>query len=51
MTRGYGIINHTFEEFEPRIKAQFGSSRNGALISMDQGSASTYAIWDLKIEV
>ncbi|WP_431520529.1 hypothetical protein, partial [Staphylococcus aureus] len=21
MTRGYGIINHTFEEFRPRIKA------------------------------
>ena len=21
MTRGYGIINHTFEEFRPRIKS------------------------------
>ncbi len=34
MTRGYGIINHTFEEFRPRIKAQIGGRRNGALISM-----------------
>ena len=24
MTRGYGIINHTFEEFRPRVKAQIG---------------------------
>ena len=38
MTRGYGIINHTFEEFRPRVKAQIGG-RNGALISMDQGQA------------
>ena len=42
MTRGYGIINHTFEEFRPRVKAQIGGRRNGALISMDQ--AITYAI-------
>ncbi len=35
MTRGYCIINHTFEEFRPRIKAQIGGCRNGALISMD----------------
>ncbi len=48
MTRGYGIINHTFEEFRPRIKAQIGGRRNGALISMDQGSASTYAILGLE---
>ena len=32
MTRGYGIINHTFEEFRPRVKAQIGGRRNGALI-------------------
>ena len=31
MTRGYGIINHTFEEFRPRVKAQIGGRRNGAL--------------------
>ena len=40
MTRGYGIINHTFEEFRPRVKAQIGGRRNGALISMDQGQAT-----------
>ncbi|MGX0193995.1 translational GTPase TypA [Staphylococcus haemolyticus] len=48
MTRGYGIINHTFEEFRPRVKAQIGGRRNGALISMDQGQATAYAIINLE---
>ena len=48
MTRGYGIINHTFEEFRPRVKAQIGGRRNGALISMDQGQATSYAIINLE---
>ena len=48
MTRGYGIINHTFEEFRPRVKAQIGGRRNGALISMDQGQATAYAIIGLE---
>ncbi len=38
MTRGYGIINHTFEEFDPRIKAQIGGRRNGASLN-DKGTA------------
>ena len=48
MTRGYGIINHTFEEFRPRIKGRLGGRRNGVLVSMDQGVASTYAILGLE---
>ena len=47
-TRGYGIINHTFEEFKPRIKGYIGGRRNGALVSMDQGQASAYAIMGLE---
>lgn len=47
-TRGYGIINHTFEEFRPRIKGMIGGRRNGALVSMDQGQASQYAIIGLE---
>ncbi|EHV5281173.1 translational GTPase TypA [Staphylococcus pseudintermedius] len=48
MTRGYGIINHTFNEFRPRIKGRIGGRRNGVLVSMDQGSASEYAILGLE---
>ncbi|MDO2217674.1 translational GTPase TypA, partial [Pseudomonas aeruginosa] len=40
---GYGIINHTFEEFRPRIKAQIGGRRKCAVILMVQGSVMTYA--------
>ncbi|QDW91929.1 translational GTPase TypA [Staphylococcus chromogenes] len=48
MTRGYGIINHTFDKFRPRIKGRIGGRRNGVLVSMDQGSASEYAILGLE---
>ncbi|REH81392.1 translational GTPase TypA [Staphylococcus felis] len=48
MTRGYGIINHTFDEFRPRIKGRIGGRRNGVLVSMDQGKASEYAILNLE---
>ncbi|EGQ3041292.1 translational GTPase TypA [Staphylococcus pseudintermedius] len=48
MTRGYGIINHTFDEFRSRIKGRIGGRRNGVLVSMDQGSASEYAILGLE---
>lgn len=48
MTSGYGILNHTFEEYRPIIKGQIGSRRNGVLVSMDKGVASTYAILQLE---
>lgn len=48
MTRGYGILNHTFEEFRPLIKGRIGGRRNGVLVSLDQGAASTYAILQLE---
>ena len=48
MTSGYGILNHTFEEYRPLIKGQIGGRRNGVLVSMDKGVASTYAILQLE---
>jgi len=47
-TRGYGIISHTFEEFKPRVKGRIGGRRNGALVSLDQGKASSYALMGLE---
>lgn len=47
-TRGYGIINHTFEEFKPRVKGRIGGRRNGALVSLDTGKASSYALMGLE---
>ena len=48
MTSGYGILNHTFEDYRPVIKGQIGGRRNGVLVSMDKGVASTYAILQLE---
>ncbi len=48
MTRGYGIMNHTFEDYRPLFKGRIGGRHNGVLVSMDQGAASTYAILQLE---
>ncbi|RXK18861.1 translational GTPase TypA [Macrococcus sp. DPC7161] len=48
MTRGYGIINHTFDEYRPALKGRLGGRRNGVLVSIDKGVASTYAILALE---
>ena len=44
MTRGYGILNHTFAEYKPVIRNWEPGRRNGALVSINQGKATTYAI-------
>ncbi|WP_190289086.1 translational GTPase TypA [Lactococcus kimchii] len=44
MTRGYGIMNHTFDQFMPMVKGTIGGRSRGALISMDQGQVTAYAM-------
>ncbi|KRL01391.1 translational GTPase TypA [Liquorilactobacillus capillatus] len=44
MTRGYGIFNHTFAEYKPVIHNWEPGRRNGALVSINRGKATTYAI-------
>ncbi|MFC4651822.1 translational GTPase TypA [Lactococcus nasutitermitis] len=45
MTRGYGIMNHTFEKYLPVIKgANIGGRSRGALVSVDAGAATAYAM-------
>ncbi|KRL04643.1 translational GTPase TypA [Liquorilactobacillus oeni] len=44
MTRGYGIFNHTFSEYKPVIRNWEPGRRNGALVSINRGKATTYAI-------
>ena len=44
MTRGYGIMNHTFDQYLPYIAANIGGRRNGALVSTDTGKSTTYGI-------
>lgn len=44
MTRGYGIMNHTFDQYMPMIHEQIGGRSRGALVSIDTGKTTTYAI-------
>lgn len=43
-TRGYGIMNHTFEEYRPFINADIGGRRSGVMVSIEAGKATAYAI-------
>ncbi|MCL0312391.1 translational GTPase TypA [Apilactobacillus sp. TMW 2.2459] len=43
LTRGYGIMNHTFEKYMPVVKNWNPGRRNGALVSINQGKSTTYA--------
>ncbi|MFF3021479.1 translational GTPase TypA [Gottfriedia sp. NPDC057948] len=48
LTRGYGIINHSFDSYQPAIQGQVGGRRQGVLVSMETGKASTYGIMGLE---
>ena len=48
LTRGYGIINHTFDSYQPMLSGQVGGRRNGVLVSMESGKASTYGIMQVE---
>src|SRR5699024_99380 len=48
MTHGYGIMNHTFDEYAPVIDGTAGERKNGALVSMENGTATTYSIMNLE---
>ncbi|CAK1223549.1 MULTISPECIES: translational GTPase TypA [Fructobacillus] len=43
-THGYGIYNHTFAEYRPMVKNWEPGRRNGALVSINQGQTTNYAI-------
>ena len=48
LSRGYGIINHTFDDYQPVVNASIGRRRNGTLVSIDNGQATTYSIMNLE---
>jgi GTP-binding protein len=47
-TRGFGIINHTFDSYQPMQQGQVGGRRQGVLVSMDTGKATTYGIMQVE---
>ncbi|HHY22395.1 MAG TPA: translational GTPase TypA, partial [Bacilli bacterium] len=48
LTRGYGILNHSFESYKPLIQAQVGGRRQGVLVSMETGKATQYGIMQVE---
>jgi GTP-binding protein len=44
LTKGYGIISHTYREYRPMIKANVGERQVGVLVSVDGGPSTPYAI-------
>ncbi len=46
-TRGTGVMNRLFHGYAP-YKGAIGGRRNGAMISMSDGKAVAYALWNLE---
>ena len=44
LTKGYGIINHTFKEYRPVYSHSVGERSIGVLVSTDKGPATPYSI-------
>ena len=48
MTKGYGILNHTFKEYRKEAGSTVGSRKNGVLVSMENGKATAYSLGNLE---
>ncbi len=48
LTRGYGILNHSFDSYQPAIQGQIGGRHQGVLISMETGKATAYGIMQVE---
>jgi GTP-binding protein len=43
-TKGYGIINHSFKEYRPKINRPIGQRVAGVLVATEEGQSTSYAI-------
>ncbi|MBQ1550507.1 MAG: translational GTPase TypA [Bacilli bacterium] len=48
LTKGYGILNHTFKEYLPKTSADVGERKLGVLVSMENGKATAYSLGALE---
>ena len=48
LTKGYGILNHTFKEYLPMQEVEVGERKLGVLVSMENGKATAYSIGNLE---
>ncbi len=47
-TRGYGIINRSFDSYQPVVSGDVGGRRQGVLVSQENGKATQYSIIQLE---
>lgn len=48
LTKGYGILNHTFKEYRKMAGASVGERKLGVLVSMENGKSTAYALGQLE---
>lgn len=48
LTKGYGIISHTFSSYEPMTEGNVGKRKQGVLVSIDNGKSTAYALGSLE---
>ena len=48
MTKGYGILNHTYKEYKKQAGSTVGTRKNGVLVSMENGKATAYSLGNLE---
>ncbi len=48
MTKGYGIMNHTYKEYRKQVGSTVGYRKNGVLVSMENGKSTAYALGGLE---
>ncbi len=48
LTKGYGMINHTFKEYLPMVSTPVGQRKAGVLVSMENGKSTAYALGGLE---
>ena len=44
LTKGYGLINHTFKEYRPKENVSVGERKNGVLVAANAGKSTAYGI-------
>ena len=44
LTKGYGLINHTFKEYRQRENVNVGERKNGVLVAANAGKSTAYGI-------
>jgi GTP-binding protein len=47
-TSGTGLLYHVFEKYDRRVDASLGQRKNGVLVSMANGKALAYALYNLQ---